>query len=293
MDNAIIIDGKRLAAEVEIGLKEQILELKKQHKIVPILAVVLAGDNPASKIYISNKQKKAAAVGIRSFDYKLPSDIEEEKLIDLIDQLNQDSSINGILVQLPLPAHIDQYKIINRIAPEKDVDGFSTVNAGKLFTGQKAIIPCTPNGCLHMIKKTMGENISGSRAVIVGRSNIVGKPMAQLLLAESCTVTITHSKTRNLQAECRQADIIIAAVGRPHLITKSYVKPGAVVIDVGINRITNSAGEKKIVGDVKFSEVKEIAGAISPVPGGVGPMTVIFLLVNVLSCALAQNQIEI
>jgi methylenetetrahydrofolate dehydrogenase (NADP+)/methenyltetrahydrofolate cyclohydrolase len=292
MDSATIINGKKLAAEIEVSLHEQTLKFKRRHKIVPKLAVVLVGSNPASEIYISNKQKKAAAVGIESVDYRLPDDVEEEKLINLVDQLNQDSAINGILVQLPLPGHIDQYKIINKIASEKDVDGFSVINAGRLFTGQKAIIPCTPNGCLYMIKKTMGKNIAGSNAVIIGRSNIVGKPMAQLLLEENCTVTIAHSKTRNLQAECSQADVIIAAAGKPHLITKSYIKPGAVVIDVGINRITNSAGEKTIVGDVKFSEVKEIAGAISPVPGGVGPMTVIFLLVNVLSCALNQNRVE-
>lgn len=282
-----LIDGKAFAEKLRLRVAEGVATLKAASGVKPGLAVVLVGADPASEIYVRNKGKMTVEVGMESIEHKLPADTSEEALLALVDLLNADSDIHGILVQLPLPGHIDETKVINRIAPEKDVDGFHILNAGKLATGQKdGLVPCTPLGCLLLLKEYAGD-LSGKHAVVLGRSNIVGKPMASLLLGESCTVTIAHSRTKDLAALCRTADILVAAVGKPELVKADWVKPGAAVIDVGINRLPPQPGEEKgrVVGDVAFSEVAQVAGAITPVPGGVGPMTIAMLLYNTLKAA--------
>jgi len=274
----MIIDGKKIAAELREKLKKTIAELKSKYNSVPGLTVILVGEDPASKIYVKNKEKFAKEVGMNSEVIRYPADLEEKKLLNKINELNKDDKISGILVQLPLPEHIDKRKVIETIDHKKDVDGFHPMNVGNLSSGYDSSIPCTPLGCSLLLKK-VEKNLSGKHAVVIGRSNLNGKPMTQLLLKENCTVTITHSKTKNLKAECLRADIIIAAVGIPKLVKGDWVKKDAIVIDVGINK-TDSG----IVGDVDFDQVSKVAKAITPVPGGVGPMTIACLLNNTIEC---------
>ena len=278
---ATVIDGKAFAAKVRAAVAAHVGRLKGEHGIVPGLAVVLVGEDPASQVYVSSKGKSTVEVGMNSYEHKLAADTDEATLLALIDKLNKDPQVNGILVQLPLPGHLDSDLVINAIDPAKDVDGFHISNVGLLGTGQKSMVPCTPLGCLMMLRDHHGS-LAGLNAVVVGRSNIVGKPMAQLLLGDSCTVTIAHSKTKDLAGVCRGADILVAAVGRPEMITGDMVKPGATVIDVGINRIERD-GKAKLVGDVHYESAARVAGAITPVPGGVGPMTIACLLANTLT----------
>ncbi|MBW0156878.1 bifunctional methylenetetrahydrofolate dehydrogenase/methenyltetrahydrofolate cyclohydrolase FolD [Sedimentimonas flavescens] len=285
--SATIIDGKAFAAGVRAQVAEQVARLKEVHGITPGLAVVLVGEDPASEVYVRNKGKQTVEVGMNSFEHKLPAETSEEELLALIDRLNKSPAVHGILVQLPLPGHLNSDLVINSIDPAKDVDGFHISNVGLLGTGQKAMVPCTPLGCLMMLRDHLGS-LSGLNAVVVGRSNIVGKPMAQLLLGDSCTVTIAHSRTKDLAAVCRGADILVAAVGRPEMIPGDWVKPGATVIDVGINRIERD-GKTKLVGDVDFASAAAVAGAITPVPGGVGPMTIACLLANTLTACCRAN----
>jgi len=288
-----IISGTEFSAKLRNEIKQKVASLKKQHSIVPGLAVVLVGEDPASQIYVRNKGIQTVEAGMNSYEHKLPNDTTEETLLDLIKQLNNDSSVHGILVQLPLPKHINEHAVINSIAIEKDVDGFHLSNIGLLAIGSnEGVIPCTPLGSMMMLKDHLGD-LSGKKAIVVGRSNIVGKPMAALLLKESCTVTIAHSRTQNLADECRQADIIVAAVGQPEMIKGDWIKPGATVIDVGINRIEKDDGSTKLVGDVEFSSASKVAGAITPVPGGVGPMTIACLLHNALQQACRINGVDI
>ncbi|GHC48064.1 bifunctional protein FolD [Gemmobacter tilapiae] len=284
---AKIIDGKAFAARVREQVAAHVARLKEENGLVPGLAVVLVGEDPASQVYVGAKGKQTVEVGMNSYEHKLSADTDEATLLSLIDKLNNDPAVHGILVQLPLPGHLDSDLVINSINPAKDVDGFHISNVGLLGTGQKAMVPCTPLGCLMMLRDHHGS-LSGMNAVVVGRSNIVGKPMAQLLLGDSCTVTIAHSRTKDLTAVCRGADILVAAVGRPEMITGDMVKPGATVIDVGINRIERD-GKTKLVGDVDFASASAVAGAITPVPGGVGPMTIACLLANTLTAACRAN----
>ncbi|MDE2759319.1 MAG: bifunctional methylenetetrahydrofolate dehydrogenase/methenyltetrahydrofolate cyclohydrolase FolD [Paracoccaceae bacterium] len=282
---AKIIDGKSFAQKLRSRIASTVAEIRTSKGITPGLAVILVGQDPASEVYVRNKAKQTSEVGMESFKYILDADVSEESLLDLIDEVNRNDSIHGLLVQLPLPDHIDSDLVINSISPQKDVDGFHISNVGLLSTGQKAMVPCTPLGCKLMLLDYHGS-LSGMNAVVVGRSNIVGKPMANLLLQENCTVTIAHSRTRDLPAVCREADILVAAVGRPNFIKGSWIKPGATVIDVGINRINNpdpTILKPKLVGDVDFDEAKNVAGAITPVPGGVGPMTIACLLANTVT----------
>ena len=274
----ILIDGKKEAAELREELKKKVAELKSKYNTVPGLTVILVGEDPASKIYVKNKEKFAKEIGMNSEVARYPTDLEEKILLDKIKELNKDEKVSGILVQLPLPKQIDKRKVIEAIDPEKDVDGFHPMNVGNLSSGYDSSIPCTPLGCSLLLKK-VEKNLSGKHAVVIGRSNLNGKPMTQLLLKENCTVTITHSKTKDLKAECLKADIIIAAVGIPELVKGDWIKKGAIVIDVGINKT-----EKGIVGDVAFDEVSKLAGALTPVPGGVGPMTIACLLNNTVEC---------
>ena len=274
----MIIDGKKVAAELREELKKKVTELKSTYNAVPGLTVILVGEDPPSKIYVRNKEKSANEVGINSEVIKYPENVEEKVLLNKIIELNNNNNVSGILVQLPLPKHIDKRKVIETMNPKKDVDGFHPMNVGNLSSGYDSSIPCTPLGCYLLIKK-IEKNLNGKHAVIIGRSNLNGKPMTQLLLRENCTVTITHSKTKDLRAECSRADIIIAAVGRPKLVKGDWVKKGAIVIDVGINK-TDSG----LVGDVDFDEVSKVAKAITPVPGGVGPMTIACLLNNTVEC---------
>ncbi|RIK93593.1 MAG: bifunctional methylenetetrahydrofolate dehydrogenase/methenyltetrahydrofolate cyclohydrolase FolD [Proteobacteria bacterium] len=281
---ARIIDGKAFAAALRQRIKTRVADLKARAGETPGLAVVLVGEDPASQVYVRNKGQQTREVGMNSFEHRLPVETPEAELLALIAKLNDDPAVHGILVQLPLPRHMDEQKVIAAIDPQKDVDGFHVVNAGLLATGGQGLVPCTPWGCLMLLKDTLGD-LTGLKAVVVGRSNIVGKPMAQLLVRESCTVTIAHSKTRDLAAECRQADILVAAVGRPEMIRGDWIKPGATVIDVGINRIPAEDGKTRLVGDVCFAQARQIAGAVTPVPGGVGPMTIACLLDNTLTAA--------
>ena len=274
----ILIDGKKIAAELRDELKKEVSSLKTKYKKVPGLSVILIGDLTPSQIYVKNKEKSAIEVGLKSNIIRYPDTVNEKIILDKIDELNHDESVSGILVQLPLPKHIDKQKIIEMINPLKDVDGFHPMNVGNLSSGYKSLIPCTPLGCYLLIKK-IETNLNGKKAVIIGRSNLNGKPMAQLLLQENCTVTVSHSKTKDLRAECLQADIIVAAAGIPELIKGDWVKKDAIVIDVGINKT-----DKGIVGDVAFEEVSKKAKALTPVPGGVGPMTIACLLKNTISC---------
>ena len=287
---ATIIDGKAFAAEVRGKVAAHVARLKTEHGLVPGLAVVLVGEDPASEVYVRSKGKMTVEVGMKSVEHKLSADTSEVDLLALIDELNRDETIHGILVQLPLPKHLNEDLVINSIEPAKDVDGFHISNVGLLATGQKSMVPCTPLGCLMMLRDHHG-NLSGLNAVVVGRSNIVGKPMAQLLLRDSCTVTIAHSRTKEIEALCRGADILVAAIGRPEMITGDWVKPGATVIDVGINRIERD-GKNKLVGDVEFASAAAVAGAITPVPGGVGPMTIACLLANTLTAACRTNGLD-
>ncbi len=284
---ATVIDGKAFAARVRADLAAHVVRLREVHGLVPGLAVVLVGEDPASQVYVRNKGSQTTEAGMASFEHKLPVDTPEADLLALIHNLNADPAVHGILVQLPLPGHIDTDLVINAIDPAKDVDGFHILNVGLLGTGQKAMVPCTPLGCLMMLRDHLGS-LSGLNAVVVGRSNIVGKPMAQLLLGDSCTVTIAHSRTRDLAGVCARADILVAAVGRPEMITADMVKPGATVIDVGINRVERD-GRARLVGDVDFASVAAVAGAITPVPGGVGPMTIACLLANTLTACCRAN----
>tara|TARA_B100000941_G_C28485782_1_gene544888 strand:+ start:793 stop:1641 length:849 start_codon:yes stop_codon:yes gene_type:complete len=274
----ILIDGKKAAADLREELKKEVLDLKKKYNKVPGLTVILIGEFAPSQIYVRNKEKSANEVGLKSDVIKYPDTVEEKEILDKIEELNLDNTVSGILVQLPLPKHIDKQKVINKINPSKDVDGFHPINVGNLSSGYESSIPCTPLGCYLLIKK-IDLNLSGKKAVIIGRSNLNGKPMAQLLLKENCTVTITHSKTKNLKTECLEADIVVAAVGIPELVKGDWIKKDSIVIDVGINKT-----EKGIVGDVAFDEVSKKAKALTPVPGGVGPMTIACLLKNTIDC---------
>lgn len=294
---AEIIDGKAVAADVVETVKQATAKLLADKGVVPGLAVVIVGEDPASQIYVSSKSKMAKECGFHSVQHTLAAETREDTLLDLIGKLNADPAIHGILVQLPLPGHIEEGKVIQAIAPEKDVDGFSFVNVGKLGTGEMAtaFVPCTPAGSMILLERARGRDLSGLNAVVVGRSNIVGKPMANLLLAANCTVTIAHSRTRDLPALCRTADILIAAVGRPQMIRGDWIKQGATVIDVGINRIPapeKGEGKTRVVGDVAFDEAMETAGAITPVPRGVGPMTIAMLMANTLTSACRSAGVE-
>ena len=274
----ILIDGKKIAADLREELRQEVVELKSKHNKIPGLTVILIGDMAPSQIYVRMKEKAANEVGLKSEVIRYPEAVEEKTVLDKIEELNKDESISGILVQLPLPKHIDKQKVIETILPSKDVDGFHPMNVGNLSSGYESSVPCTPLGCYLMIKK-IEPNLSGKKAVMIGRSNLNGKPMAQLLLKENCTVTITHSRTKDLKAECLEADIIVAAVGIPELVKADWVKKDAIVIDVGINKT-----DKGIVGDVAFEEVSKVASALTPVPGGVGPMTIACLLKNTIEC---------
>ena len=289
---AKVIDGKEFAASVRAQVAEQVSKLKDEHNIIPGLAVVLVGEDAASQVYVRNKHASTLEVGMNSYEHRLSADTTESDLLKLINDLNNDTKVNGILCQLPLPKHLDEELVINSIIPEKDVDGFHISNVGMLSTGQKSMVPCTPLGCLMMLRDHHGS-LSGLNAVVVGRSNIVGKPMANLLLRDSCTVTIAHSRTKNIEAVCRTADIVIAAVGRPEMITGDWIADGATVIDVGINRIPHpdKEGKFKLVGDVDFASASAKAGAITPVPGGVGPMTIACLLANTLTACCRSNNL--
>ena len=285
---ARIIDGKTIAADLRDRVAAEVRRLASQHGLIPGLAVVLAGSNPASESYIRSKAKVTVETGMRSFDHRLPGTASQDELLTLIARLNADPAVHGILVQLPLPPQIDAQLMLNTVDPAKDVDGFHPLNAGRLATGLPALTPCTPLGCI-LLAKTVHDSLAGLEAVVVGRSNIVGKPVAQLLLAENATVTVAHSRTRDLPGACRRAGLLIAAIGRPEMIRGDWIKPGATVIDVGINRQDAAGGKSRIVGDVAFAEAVAVAGAITPVPGGVGPMTIACLLVNTVraACAIA------
>ena len=295
MAEARIIDGEAFAARLGEKIAACVAALKKDHGLTPSLSVVLVGDDEASQVYVRNKGRQTEEAGMISATHRLPADTPEDEILDLIAGLNGDETVNGILVQLPLPDHIEKAKVIAAIDPGKDVDGFHTTNVGRLWTGLDAPVPCTPYGCLVMVKETLksvGDELKGKRALVLGRSNIIGKPMAALLLAEHCTVTIAHSRTEDLAERCREADILVAAVGRPEMVRGDWIKPGAVVIDVGINRVEapeKGDGKTRLVGDVAFEEAKKVAGFITPVPGGVGPMTIANLLRNAVIAACRQN----
>lgn len=287
---ATIIDGKAFAAEVRGKVAEHVAALKAGHGITPGLAVVLVGEDPASQVYVRSKGEKTREVGMNSYEYKLPADVPEAELFALIDKLNADPAVHGILCQFPVPPHLSERDIIARISPDKDVDGLHVINAGRLATGQKAMVSCTPLGCLMLLRDVRGD-LSGLDAVVIGRSNLVGKPMGQLLLRDNCTVTMAHSRTRDLAAAVRRADIVVAAVGVPELVKGDWIKPGATIIDVGMNRLppAEEGGKGKLVGDVDFAAAAEMAGAITPVPGGVGPMTIACLLANTVTATCRAN----
>ena len=295
MTEATIIDGTQLAAGLRRRVAAEVERMAGLHKLIPGLAVVLVGENPASQIYVRNKARQTAEAGMKSFAHRLPAGTAEEELLSLVHDLNADAAVNGILVQLPLPPQIRASAVIDAVDPAKDVDGLHVINAGRLVAGAAdALVPCTPQGCLMLIKDG-GADLSGKRALVLGRSNIVGKPVAALLLAEHCTVTTAHSRTRDLAGECRLADILVAAVGRPRMVKGDWIKAGATVIDVGINRVAVDGGtgtRNTLVGDVDFAEAVKVAGAITPVPGGVGPMTIACLLRNTLIAACRQHGVE-
>jgi methylenetetrahydrofolate dehydrogenase (NADP+)/methenyltetrahydrofolate cyclohydrolase len=284
---ARIIDGAAIAADLRAKVAAEVARLKSEHNLEPGLAVVLVGHNPASTVYVRSKSKQTVEAGMRSFDHRLPDSASEEDVLGLVARLNADPMVHGILVQLPLPPQVDAQKVIAAIDPAKDVDGFHPMNAGRLATGLPALVPCTPVGCIHLAK-TVQPSLAGLEAIVIGRSNIVGKPLAQLLLNENATVTIAHSRTRDLPAVCRRADVVFAAVGRAEMVRGDWIKPGATVIDVGINRVPAEGGKTRLVGDVAFAEAAKVAGAITPVPGGVGPMTIACLLLNTLRAACAS-----
>ncbi len=281
---ANIINGKEISDKLREKLKKEVAKLKNEQNLQPSLAVIIVGDNPASKIYVRNKKRACEEIGIKSYEFALPTNTSENELLNLIDSLNKRSDVNGILVQMPLPTHINEKKIIEHINPIKDVDAFHEINVGKIMTGNFKFLPCTPAGIIHLLDETKIE-ISGKNCVIIGRSNIVGKPLAMLMLHRDATVTVCHSKTQNLTEICKTADILIAAVGKANFVTRKMIKPGAVVIDVGINRCENG----KLCGDIDFENVKNIASYITPVPGGVGPMTISMLLKNTVTAALMQK----
>jgi len=294
---ARVIDGKAYAAALRARIARAVEILKLRHDLQPGLAVVIVGEDPASQIYVRNKGEQTREAGMRSDTHRLDASTTQEQLLSLIDALNGDPHIHGILVQLPLPAHIDASAVLAAIDPDKDVDGFHIVHVGRLGAGLPGLVPCTPLGCLMLLKDLHGD-LTGKRAVVIGRSNIVGKPMAQLLLGESCTVTVAHSRTKDLPAVCREADILVAAVGRPEMVKADWIKPGATVIDVGINRVPSldpvkaADGKTRVVGDVDFKEAAAVAGAVTPVPGGVGPMTIACLLLNTYTSACRAAGIE-
>ena len=295
MADAKLIDGKAFAAGLRSRVAAQVRALKENHNLTPGLAVVLVGEDPASLIYVGNKAKLTEEVGMKSVRHTLPAETSQKQLLTLVEGLNADPTIHGILVQLPLPDQIDEAAVLAAVDPAKDVDGFHVINAGKLSTGARGLVPCTPLGCLMLIKDVLGGDLSGKRALVIGRSNIVGKPMAQLLLAENCTVTIAHSRTGDLAGEAARADILVAAVGRARMVRQDWIKEGAVVIDVGMNRLPPDEPGKngKLCGDVDFDGAKQVAGAITPVPGGVGPMTIACLLQNTVTAACALNDIDV
>jgi len=290
--SADIIDGKAFAEALRARVGAQVAALKAAHGLTPGLTVVLVGDNPASQVYVRNKGRAADAAGIASDEVRLPAGASEAEVLAVVRRLSADPAVHGILVQLPLPGHVDEAKVIDAIDPAKDVDGFHVANTGRLWLGLEAMVPCTPLGCL-MLLKARAPDLKGQRALVVGRSNIVGKPMANLLLREHCTVTIAHSRTRDLAEECRRADILIAAVGRPRMIQGDWIKPGATVLDVGINRVDAGEGKTRLVGDVDYEGALEVAGAITPVPGGVGPMTIACLMANTLAAACRQAGVPV
>ena len=287
MSDADIIDGKAFALGLRERIGREVAELQAAEGITPGLAVVLVGDDPASHVYVRNKNKSTLEAGMNSWEHRMPATASHDAVMAKVHELNADDAVDGILVQLPLPAQVDALAVLDAVDPAKDVDGFHVINVGRLSTGQNALVPCTPLGCTMLLKDRLGE-LKGLEAVIVGRSNIVGKPMAQLLLAEHCTVTVAHSRTADLPSVCRRADILIAAVGRPEMVAGDWIKPGATVIDVGINRIERD-GKNKLVGDVDFAAARRVAGAITPVPGGVGPMTIACLLHNTLTAACRRH----
>ena len=282
--SAVVLDGKAFAAGIRGRVAEQVARLSSDHGIVPGLAVVLVGEDPASQVYVRSKGRMTREVGMASYEHRLPADAAEADLLVLVAALNADPNVHGILVQLPLPAHMDEGAVIAAIDPAKDVDGFHALNVGALATGRPALVPCTPLGCLMMLRSHLGD-LSGLEAVVIGRSNIVGKPMARLLVGESCTVTVAHSRTRDLPGIVRRADVVVAAVGRPGMVTGEWIRPGATVIDVGINRVETPGGGTRLVGDCDTESCAEVAGAITPVPGGVGPMTIACLLANTVTAA--------
>jgi methylenetetrahydrofolate dehydrogenase (NADP+)/methenyltetrahydrofolate cyclohydrolase len=284
MSGAQIIDGKQIAANVRAEVAAEVTRLQKEHGLKPGLAVVLVGEDPASKVYVANKAKQTVEVGMNSWEHRLPAETSEADVLALVDKLNNDPACHGILVQLPLPKHINSEKVLNSINPDKDVDGFHPVNVGRLWVGERALVPCTPTGSI-ILAKSVQSNLSGLDAVVIGRSNIVGKPVAALLLRENCTVTIAHSRTKNIEDVVKRADLVIAAVGIPEMVKASWIKPGATIIDVGINRVPSENGKTKLVGDVAYAECAQVAGAITPVPGGVGPMTIACLLRNAAQAA--------
>jgi len=288
---AYAIDGKAIAAKVRSDVAADVARLKAQHGLVPGLAVVLVGEDPASKVYVRNKAQQTLEVGMQSFEHKLAEDTPEQVLLDLVAKLNADPNVNGILVQMPLPKHMDANKVLELIDPLKDVDGFHPMNVGRLSIGERALAPCTPVGSI-ILAKSVKHDLSGLDAVVVGRSNIVGKPMAQLLLRENCTVTIAHSRTKDLPDVVRRADLVVAAIGKPEFVKGDWIKPGAIVIDVGINRVAKDDGKTKLVGDVDYASAAKVASAITPVPGGVGPMTIACLLKNTVEAALMQRGLK-
>ncbi len=292
MADARIIDGKAFAAGLRGRVATAVAAVKARHGLKPGLAVVLVGEDPASQVYVRNKIKATRDAGMESFDHRLPADLSQDVLLDLLRQLNADPRVHGILVQMPLPKQIDAEAVIEAIDPAKDVDGFHPINVGRLTAGAPGLVPCTPLGCMMLLRDRLGQGMAGLRALVLGRSNIVGKPMAALLLQADCTVTIAHSRTRDLPEECRRADILVAAVGRPQLVRGDWIRPGATILDVGISRIPTPDGRTRLVGDVAFDEAIEVAAGITPVPGGIGPMTIACLLRNTLTAACRQHGIE-
>ena len=296
MAQAKLIDGKAFAADLRAKIALDVATLKAEHGVTPGLAVVLVGEDPASQVYVRNKGEQTEAAGMYSETHRLPADTSQEDLLAVVSKLNADPKIHGVLVQFPVPPHISQMDVVAALSPDKDVDGLTVINAGRLASGLPALAPCTPTGCMMLLKDVIGD-LSGKTAVVIGRSNLMGKPMAQLLLAADCTVTIAHSRSKDLPGICREADILVAAVGRPEMVRGDWIKPGATVIDVGISRfpsrdpVAAAAGKTRLVGDVAFDEAKEVAGAITPVPGGVGPMTIAMLLANTVSAAKRLNGI--
>jgi methylenetetrahydrofolate dehydrogenase (NADP+) / methenyltetrahydrofolate cyclohydrolase len=286
-----VIDGKAVAAEVRAGVAKDVKALQASHGVTPGLAVVLVGEDPASKVYVKNKGEQTKEAGMNSWEYRLPAETSEAEILAIVEKLNNDPAVNGILVQLPLPKHVNAERVLNTIDPNKDVDGFHPVNVGRLWIGERTLVPCTPTGSV-ILAKTVQPNLSGLNAVVIGRSNIVGKPVSALLLRENCTVTIAHSRTRNIENVIKGADLLIAAVGIPEMVRGDWLKPGAIVIDVGINRVPSANGKTKLVGDCNYDDCARVAGAITPVPGGVGPMTIACLLQNTVEAAKMQHGIK-